>query len=133
MPFPTLAPSSRLFTERQFPVKSYQAQNGFEARLLYGNRGFGRKLELTYTAIRCDQAERFMRHWAEMKGTWEAFKINLNGTNANDGILAGDTGEKTSILGDKDEERWRFAGPPEFTSVFRGLVTVRIQLISTLV
>ena len=45
-PFDVYRPTTRQFTSGSFPVKTFQAQNGAEIRILYGNQLTGKKLNL---------------------------------------------------------------------------------------
>ena len=51
MAYPDIRPTSRSFDPGNWPVRSYNAQNGAEVRLLYGSQRYNLKLQLSYQNI----------------------------------------------------------------------------------
>ena len=70
MPFPALQPTSRDFTPGNWPVKSYKSQSGAEVRILYGDTRTNMELTLGYDNISDAQAQQFLTHYDETKGTY---------------------------------------------------------------
>lgn len=123
---PDLVPSSRGFSAGDYPVKKFQAQNGAEVRMNYGNKRYGMTLSLGYTNIPDADARRFLEHYDEKtEGTFKTFAI---GPNARDGWT-----EDNKWLGAHEWGcQWRYAGPPQLTSVYPGRSSVQIQLYAAL-
>ena len=90
--FPTLVPSSRQFTQGDWPIARFTAQNGSEVRILYGNREVGQSLDLGYENITDAEAESFITHYQAMKGTYDTFALPQPIT---DGAGAGWSGTTT--------------------------------------
>ena len=67
MDYPNFAPSSRSFDAGKYPVKTYQAQDGKELRILYGNKPTNKVMELEYANIDDTDADQFFQHYLEMK------------------------------------------------------------------
>ena len=135
-PFDDYAPSARQFTTGAFPIKTFQAQNGAEIRILYGNQLTGKKLNLTYANVTNSVAEHFIRHYVHMRGSYTQF--SFNDTNQ-DGVRAGwdknsnddaDGVTKPGIGADSWGMKWRYAEEPRIQSVFKGRSTVSISLIA---
>ena len=125
-PLPDLVPSQRGFTAGDYPVKKFQAQDGAEVRMNYGNKRYGMTLTLGYDNIPDKAAERFLNHYHyEAEGTFKTFDI---GTNARDGWSRDDKWMGAVFWGC----RWRYAGPPQLTSVYPGRSSVQIQLYAAL-
>lgn len=122
MSFPSLVPTARTFNPGNFPVKTFQAQDGDEVRLLYGDKRFGMRMELTYENITDSQAEEFLTHFHDMKGTFTLFSIN-------DETKAGWEGT-SSELDAADDSSWRYAQPPQLNSIYPGVSTVKVSLIA---
>ena len=124
--YPSIAPSSRSYSAGDWPVKTFNAQDGAEVRILYGDKRYGHTLDLSYRNIPDVQAEEFLLHYFSVQGTYQSFALpasssvakgwegNLNFYNA--GVLT----------------QWRYAGPPVLTSVRPGVSTVNIQFIAVL-
>lgn len=121
MPFPVLRPTSRDFNPGDFAVKTYNAQSGAEVRILYGDTRTKMEMALSYDNISDAQAEQFLTHYNETKGTFSTFTISNTtkaGWSGNAGAI--DTG---SI------NRFRYADPPQVTAVRPGRSSVRVNLV----
>lgn len=121
MPFPALQPTSRDFTPGNWPVKSYKSQSGAEVRILYGDTRTNMELTLGYDNISDAQAQQFLTHYDETKGTYNTFTINSS-------TKAGWTGTTTAI-DSGTINRWRYADPPQVTAVKPGRSSVRVSLL----
>ena len=121
MPFPALQPTSRDFTPGNWPVKSYKSQSGAEVRILYGDTRTSMELTLGYDNISDAQAEQFLTHYDETKGTYNTFTINSS-------TKAGWSGTATAIDSGAIN-RWRYADPPQVTAVKPGRSSVRVSLL----
>ena len=75
MAFPSIVPSTRNFSPGDFPVKTFKSQSGAETRILYGSKRTGMKLALSYRNITDANAELFLDHYHEMKGTYTTFGV----------------------------------------------------------
>ena len=120
MPFPALKPTSRDFTPGNWPVKSYKSQSGAEVRILYGDTRTNMELTLGYDNISDAQAQQFLTHYDETKGTYNTFAINSS-------TKAGWAGTATAI-DSGTINRWRYADPPQVTAVKPGVSSVRVSL-----
>ena len=134
-PFDTFRPSAREWDGGTFPVKSFQAQNGAELRILYGNRIARRTLKLTYQNINDKNTQKFLEHYWSMQGTYKSFYFRDSNK---DGVYAGWTGEQSAISGDGTSEegqrnklKWSYASEPVITSVYKGLSTISVELVAT--
>jgi len=124
MTFPALTPSSRSFDPGNYPVKAYNAQDGAEIRFLYGDKRVAAKLQLTYTNITDANAEEFIDHFDDMNGTFELFDLPT-GKDA-----LGGWSEETATLDAPEGSKWRYAQPPQLNSVYPGVSSVTVNLIS---
>ena len=123
MPFPVLRPTSRDFNPGDFAVKTYNAQSGSEVRILYGDTRTKMELALGYDNISDAQAEQFLTHYDETKGTFSTFLIPRE-------TKAGWTADLGSIGAESAGNRWRYASPPQITAVKPGRSSVRVDLLS---
>lgn len=126
MAFPELKPTSRSFDAGNYSVKTFKAQSGAEARILYGDKKTGTKLSLSYENITDDQAVLFIAHFDEMKGTYTTFDITLD-TRAGWQPSQAPFGFRIGV-----GAKWRYDSPPEITTVRPGYSTVRVELVAVL-
>ena len=124
MAFPTLTPSSRNYASGDYPVKTFRAQSGAESRILYGSRRTGMTLDLQYDNLTDANAELFLDHYDETKGTYTTFTLPTV-------ALAGWSGNKDAIDA-ATGNAWRYDGPPQITNVRPGVSSVQIKLIGVL-
>ena len=122
MPFPELRPTSRDFKPGDFAVKTYNAQSGAEVRILYGDTRTKMELVLGYDNIPDAQAEQFLTHYDETKGTFSTCLIPRE-------TKAGWTADLGSIGAESAGNRWRYADSPQVTAVRPGRSSVRVNLV----
>lgn len=122
MAFPALVPSKRSFDAGDYPVKSFRSQSGVEARILYGSRRTGGTLQLDYENISDTNANLFVAHFEETKGTFSTFALD---SNASYGWGAG-------VIDAGVGNQWRYSGSPQITNVRPGVSSVRVELIAVL-
>ena len=121
MPFPALRPTSRDFNPGDFAVKTYNAQSGAEVRILYGDTRTKMELVLGYDNITDTQAQQFLTHYDETKGTFNTFAINS-------ATKAGWIGN-TNAIDSGNTNRWRYAEAPQVTSIGPGRSSARVSLV----
>lgn len=125
MPFPTLRPTSRDFSAGDYPVKTFKAQNGVEARILYGSKRTGMEISLGYDNISDTTADDFVAHFDEVKGTFDTFTLPTD-------VLTGWQGAASALDASGTGNRWRYAEAPAVTSVRPGKSSVQIRLVGVL-
>lgn len=124
MPFPSLTPSSRAYDGGDFPIRTYRSQSGVEARILYGSRRTGMSLSLGFENITDAQAEQFLDHYDETKGTYSTFTLP--------------TAAFTGWKGNKDAldvataNAWRYSEAPAVSNVRPGRSSVQVKLLGVL-
>lgn len=77
MDFPALVPSSRSYTSGDYAVRTFRSQSGAESRILYGDTRFGATLELQYQNVTDKNAQTFVGHYENVKGTFGTFELPL--------------------------------------------------------
>jgi hypothetical protein len=124
MAFPSLAPTSRNFNPGDYPIRQFRSQSGAEVRILYGDSRTGMVLELSYDNIADADAEAFLTHYNEVKGTYNTFTLPV-------AAKEGWTG--TSVAIDVSGfNAWRYSEAPGVTAVRPGRSSVRVNLIGVL-
>ena len=126
MTYPQYVPTSRTYSPGNWPVKATTMMDGFETRVLLGTKRFGAVLNLTYENIPDDEANEFLDHYNDMKGTYLTFVLDTGG--ARGGM---DTALADNIPGQVGSE-WRYAEQPGITSVYPGVSSVAVKLLQVL-
>jgi len=122
--FPAITPTSRSYSAGNWPVKSFNAQDGVEVRILYGSRRFGHGFQLKYENIADSVAEQFLQHYFEQQGTYGTFAISADTVNAWEG--------SADFFNAGIRTQYRYAEPPVQTSVYPGVSTISVTLIASL-
>ena len=126
-PFDIYRPTTRQFTSGAFPVKTFQAQNGAEIRILYGNQLTGKKLKLTYANVTDAVAYHFIQHYVEMRGSYKTFTM---GDTGDDGYRSGWKGPRAGLGAQMWRMDYRYAEEPQIQSTYINRSTVSISLIA---
>lgn len=124
MAYPTLKPTGRDFDPGAYPVKTFRSQSGAESRILYGSKRSNQSLTLSYENITDSQAEQFVSHFDEVKGSYLTFTIP-------DAVRSGWTAS-SATLDAVSGAAWRYDAAPTITSVTPGRSTVQVKLVSVL-
>ena len=128
MTYPDIKPTGRTFDPGNWPVRTYNAQNGAEVRLIYGSKRYNLKLQLSYANITDADAESFLQHYENVLGTYKTFQVNA--TSRVD-VLAGWQGNNNALTPPAGVD-WRYAQPPQVVSVRPGVSTVTVSLIGVI-
>lgn len=123
--FPEIKPTTRSWDAGQFPIKSFNAQNGAEIRILYGNMVATKRLQLTYENLTDSESELFFDHYLAMKGTFRQFTLTESARSGWEGKR-----ETLGLGGDYFGLKWRYEEPPQINSVFKGRSSVTVNLIA---
>lgn len=121
MPFPALPPTARDFRPGDWPVKTFNAQSGAEVRILYGDTRTKMELSLSYDNVLDAQAEQFLTHYDEVKGSYLTFDLS-------DAAKTGWNGSAAAIDAGSIN-KWRYADAPQVTAVRPGRSSVKVNLV----
>ena len=128
MAYPDIRPTSRNFDPGDWPVRTYNAQNGSEVRILYGSQRYNLKLQLSYQNITDANAEMFLEHYKETFGTYKTFDVTAaNRTET----LAGWSGNNNALSPPLGVD-WRYEKAPQVVSVRPGISTVNVSLVGVI-
>ena len=127
MPYPTQRPTSRRYDHGNYPVRTYNAQNGAEVRILYGSKRTNLKLQLGYTNVADTVAAEFLEHFDETKGTFGTFQFSSDARTA---LFAGWTG--SAEFDPPQGVDWRYEKAPQITAVRPGISTITVSLIGVI-
>lgn len=124
MPYPVIRPTSRNYSAGNWPVKTFNAQNGAEVRMVYGNTRSNVQLQLGYSNISDEDAVKFFQHYDEMQGTFRTFMFS---DEARKSMRIGWQGSASPFWLQPGVE-WRYEESPRLDSVRPGVSTVTVTL-----
>lgn len=129
MPFPfALKPTSRAFEPGDYPVKAFSTQDGSEVRILYGTKRTRMKLSLTYANINDSDAQLFLDHYDETKGTFSTFAV-VSADDVSGSVKTGWEGTPETLGAGAAGSIYRYEKAPALTQVRPGVSTVKVNLI----
>lgn len=128
-----LVPSSRAFTPGVYPSSEFQALNGAVTRVRFGVQSVDCELKMTFANITDDNAWLIMENYNQVmsgrdsKGNADYVDLEgqmkgIQNVDLSYAMSQNPVGNTRPVL------RWRYANPPEFTSVFPGRTTVTVEL-----
>ena len=149
--FPNIVPSARRFTMGDYPSVTYRSLSGTIFKRSFGNKQTGYKLDLEFKNIGDESNLKndsgtlllLMRHYNAVDGTLQFFALPRKVFSGlfkldtrRDSLQEIDTKDKfirQIIPHEKDDDiKWRYASPPQVTSVRFGISTVSVSLIGEL-
>ena len=123
--FPNIRPSSRTYTPGNFPQTEFRAQNGALTILRYGNKRVDSTLSLEFRNILDSEAKNIIDNYINVNSDLDT--VTFSSDNAGAGIS--DDGFLNYIKEQETGLSWRYAGPPQVTSTFKGRSTVVCEFI----
>lgn len=122
----TLVPSTRSYSPGDYPQVEFEAQNGVKTVIRYGKNRTGATLTLGFNNISDVDAAAILQNYENINSVWD--EVTFNGT----GVIEGADSQMQSYFVERTELKWRYDGPPEVTSVFKGLSNVQCKFVACL-
>ena len=119
--FPKIKPSRRSFSMGDYPNKTYTSLSGVVFRRAFGNVQTGYTLDLEFKNVQDFQAKDIVTHYGNADGTFSSFTLPNE-------VFAGMSSGLRDEIKAPSSIKWRYAAPPEVSSVFRGISTVVVKL-----
>jgi len=132
--FPSLVPTSRSMVPGDFPSKTFSSQSGIQSTVQYGSRRSGQTLELVYDNCSEANAAAIYDHYLACKGTIYFFGVLEGAKSGNSTFHLGDSSASASnrYSAAPFGMRYKYAEPPQFTSVKPGRMSVTIKFVGVL-
>ena len=124
--FPELTPTSRSYTPGRQSETVFQSQNGASVLVQFGGRFVNSQMELIFANINDQDAKAILAHYESvLDDDYVTFSDTrgLGGMNAT--LQAG-------IQTGKELLRYRYSNPPQLTSVYPGVSTVKCSFVGLL-
>lgn len=125
--FPDLKPSARSYSPGSFPQTEFRSQNGALTILRYGNKRVDSTLSLEFRNITDDKVALILENYEAVN------KVGNNVTFTKDTGAAGASNSFANFLREVNSGlKWRYAQPPQVTSVVRDRCTVNCEFVGNL-
>ena len=124
--FPEITPSSRSYTPGRVPETVFEAQNGATTFVQFGNIFVNAELSLEFKNISDSQASEILQHYLSVVGD---DYVQFSNTRALAGMQAA---LREQVEKGTGAIKWRYDAPPEISSVYPGISTVRCSFIGYL-
>jgi len=129
--FPNLTPTQRSYTPGTFPANEFQGLNGAVTTIQYGAKPVDSKLQMTFQNITDDEAYLIYDNYIKANGGKDVNTGERDFVYLPYPALAGiHNGNLQSVIAEQNASklRYRYATPPQITSVFPGISTVTVEL-----
>lgn len=128
MGYPAIRPTARNYDPGNWPVRTYNSQNGAEIRILYGSKRFNVRLSLSYENIPDVKAAEFLAHYEETLGTYKTFAFSPDARVA---LFAGWTGTAGALEPPVGVD-WRYESPPSMVAIRPGVSSISVSLVGVI-
>ena len=119
-PFPSLAPTTRIFSPGEIPKTQQVALSGATIGYRRGNRRVGQSLNLTFGHLTEAQMDLIKAHYFAANGSYDIFFLSAE-------IWGDFESPPVPLLSDI---AWRYSAPPTIEDVSFDRFTVSVELIS---
>lgn len=131
--FPDLVPSSRAYKPGVFAEERFIAQNGAVTRMRYGNRRFNSSLSLKFQNISDNSAALILDHYVAVMSGDNYARFQTDSIPPQQNISKGQSVDLTAWTKETlSGLKWKYAGPPQVSSVKPGLSTVSCEFVGEL-
>ena len=126
--FPSIKPSSRSYNPGEYPQTKFEAQNGVKTIMRYGKNRVNATLQLGFANISDADAALILDNYEDVNSDWDY--VTFSSENGTVGVAS------TSLSNYFKESgsglKWRYSGPPNVTSSFKGLSNVSCSFVACL-
>ena len=126
--FPSVKPSSRSYSPGEYPQTNFEAQNGAKTIMRYGKNRVNATLTLGFANIADADAALILANYEDVNSDWDY--VTFSSSNGTVGV------DSTSLSNYFKESgsglKWRYSGPPSFTSSFKGMSNVSCSFVACL-
>jgi len=118
--FPTIIPSTRLYTQGDFPSAIQSSSNGATTGFRRGNRRINQTLQLTFDNLTETQVNLIRTHYDGQSGSFEIFFLTSS-------TWSGYTSPPVELVSDF---AWLYATPPNISDGIVSKWNVEVELVS---
>lgn len=126
--FPNIVPTGRRYSPGTYPQTEFRAQNGALTVVRFGSQRVDAELELEFANITDENAALLLANYEAVNSKWDYIVFRPEDASAG----AGPTLQPYIREIGGSGLRWRYAEPPQVTSVLPGRSTVTCRFIAVL-
>tara|TARA_B100001094_G_scaffold134990_1_gene130732 strand:+ start:1485 stop:1889 length:405 start_codon:yes stop_codon:yes gene_type:complete len=126
--FPSIKPSSRRYNPGEYPQTKFEAQNGVKTIMRYGKNRVNATLQLGFSNISDADAALILANYEDVNSDWDYVTFS----SANGTVGVGSTSLSNYFKESGSGLKWRYSGPPNVTSSFKGLSNVSCSFVACL-
>ena len=126
--FPSIKPSSRSYNPGEYPQTKFEAQNGAKTIMRYGKNRVNATLQLGFSNISDADAALILANYEDVNSDWDYVTFS----SANGTVGVGSTSLSNYFKESGSGLKWRYSGPPNVTSSFKGLSNVSCSFVACL-
>ncbi len=126
--FPSIKPSSRRYNPGEYPQTKFEAQNGVKTIMRYGKNRVNATLQLGFANISDADAALILSNYENVNSDWDY--VTFSSANGTAGV--GSTNLSNYFKESGSGLKWRYSGPPNVTSSFKGLSNVSCSFVACL-
>jgi len=127
-PFPTVKPTSRRYSPGTYPSTNFESLDGTKTHLRYGNKRVNATLSLGFSNITDAQAYEILENYKEVNSVYDY--VTFSSANGTAGVGSTNLSNYFQEVG--SGLKWRYSGPPNVTSSFKGLSNVSCSFVACL-
>lgn len=137
--FPSIKPSSRKYNPGEYPQTKFEAQNGAKTIMRYGKNRVNATLQLGFANISDAEAALILENYEDVNSDWDY--VTFSSADGVAGVsdskeVEGQTNPASSLQSLIKEGGagllWRYSGPPNVTSTFKGMSNVSCSFVACL-
>ena len=110
--FPSIRPTGRSYTPRQFPIKTYRGLSGATVKRVFGNRAFSHSIDLQFENISDVNTKAILDHYYGRFGSYARFTLP-------DAVFSGMSVTLKDVVQAPTNILWEYAEPQQVESVFK--------------
>jgi len=126
--FPSIKPSSRSYSPGEYPQTKFEAQNGAKTIMRYGKNRVNATLQLGFSNISDADTALILSNYENVNSDWDYVTFS----SANGTVGVGSTSLSNYFQEVGSGLKWRYSGPPNVTSSFKGLSNVSCSFVACL-
>ena len=126
--FPSIKPSSRSYNPGEYPQTKFEAQNGVKTIMRYGKNRVNATLQLGFSNISDADAALILSNYENVNSDWDY--VTFSSANGTAGVGSTNLSNYFQEVG--SGLKWRYSGPPNVTSSFKGLSNVSCSFVACL-
>ena len=126
--FPSIKPTSRSYNPGTYPSTDFESLDGTKTHIRYGNKRVNATLQLSFSNISDTNAALILANYEDVNSDYDY--VTFSSSNGTAGVGSTNLSNYFQEVG--SGLKWRYSGPPNVTSSFKGLSNVSCSFVACL-